>query len=253
METNNRPKLCSQCGSGLPQGAAFCPSCGKRIAETMGDLSESVEIQTKNDEVAMTMEKQGGNVAVHESSSSQDEADPSADEADTSAHLQSKNCVPVTLKKLLWVGVCLGAVGLFKGIFRYEFAVAMTIVLVVFGIWAFLVYSINAGKAWARVPYFCFISGLCIKCFRNFAVQKSTDGSFALFLFASLVVSIYCAVWLIILDTKETCKRTNARRKVESDSSGTESRAAQGKELFGFLKKLLWIDVALDEIGRAHV
>ena len=71
METNNRPKFCSKCGNKLPLDAAFCPSCGKRIAETMGDLSESVEIQTKNDEVAMTMEKQGGNVAVHESSSSQ--------------------------------------------------------------------------------------------------------------------------------------------------------------------------------------
>ena len=70
METKNA-KFCMHCGAELPQGAAFCPSCGKRIAETMGDLSESVEIQTKNDEVAMTMEKQGGNVAVHESSSSQ--------------------------------------------------------------------------------------------------------------------------------------------------------------------------------------
>ena len=31
METNNRPKFCSQCGNGLPPNAAFCPKCGSKI------------------------------------------------------------------------------------------------------------------------------------------------------------------------------------------------------------------------------
>ena len=254
METNNRPKFCSKCGNKLPLDAAFCPSCGKRIAEAMGDLSESVEIQTKNDEVVMTMEKQGGNVAVHESSSSQDEADPSTDEADPSAHLQSKNFVPVTLKKLLWVGVCLGVIGALGLGFHH----AMFLVLFVFVPWSISVYPITVGKTWARNLYGFVATGFCYYCFKHCGgLLKSTDGSFALFLFASIVVSIYCAVWLIILETKEACKRTNARRKVEPDSSGTESQVAQGNELFGFLKKLLWIDVALGVlatlIGTADV
>ena len=31
METNNRPKFCSQCGNGLPPNAAFCPKCVSKI------------------------------------------------------------------------------------------------------------------------------------------------------------------------------------------------------------------------------
>lgn len=112
METNNRPRFCSQCGNRLPENAVFCPDCGAKIGPTVQLV-----------EPAPPREARATSEAQMESSPTVDSEDKTASTSNNN-NLCSESSHDDTLKKrpscfrsiVMAVLVLAGLYGLFWGI-----------------------------------------------------------------------------------------------------------------------------------------